>query len=194
MSVSFAVLGEGGAFQEIGKRSVWSLARHRECFPLTSYCTIALDADMSHNLVWMHSVLCLLADRSSSGAVASLQLVAFDMERQYELAFRTLQSGLNIGKVVVRITGCRTNLAGAHLVTGGTSGLGLLTGRWLAQRGAQRLALAPRSSVVAAGAAAEWTAVSASGAPTSGERRASAACTRARRCTCLLYTSPSPRD
>ena len=156
VSVSFAVLGEGGAFQEIGKRSVWSLARHRECFPLTSYCTIALDADMSHNLVWMHSVLCLLADRSSSGAVASLQLVAFDMERQYELAFRTLQGGLNTGKVVVRITVRRVSSGKGQLVTGGSGGLGLLTGRWLSEHGARRLVLASRKGLLAIGGVTEW--------------------------------------
>ena len=43
--------------------------------------------------------------------------------------------------------------ASAHVVTGGTDGLGLLTARWLAQRGdARTLALASRSGVLAPGA------------------------------------------
>ena len=46
--------------------------------------------------------------------------------------------------------------ATAHLVTGGTGGLGLLTARWLAQGGAHALALASRSGAVARGTAAEW--------------------------------------
>ena len=70
------------------------------------------------------------------------------MEAQHELAFRTLQSGLNIGKVVVRIAR-RSHASGAHFVTGGTGGLGLLTARWLAQRGARSLALASRSGALA---------------------------------------------
>ena len=47
--------------------------------------------------------------------------------------------------------------ASAHVVTGGTGGLGLLTARWLAQRGdARTLALASRSGVLARGTAVEW--------------------------------------
>merc|ERR1712185_691222 len=47
--------------------------------------------------------------------------------------------------------------ASAHMVTGGTGGLGLLTARWLAQRGdARTLALASRSGVLARGTAVEW--------------------------------------
>ena len=47
--------------------------------------------------------------------------------------------------------------ASAHVVTGGTGGLGLLTARWLAQRGdARTLALASRSGVLARGSVVEW--------------------------------------
>ena len=47
--------------------------------------------------------------------------------------------------------------ASAHVVTGGTGGLGLLTARWLAQRGdARTLALASRSGVLAQDTAMEW--------------------------------------
>merc|ERR1712185_775021 len=53
--------------------------------------------------------------------------------------------------------------ASAHVVTGGTGGLGLLTARWLAQRGdARTLALASRSGVLARGTAVEWSVVHAS--------------------------------
>ena len=45
---------------------------------------------------------------------------------------------------------------GCHAVTGGTSGLGLLTARWLAQRGAHSLALASRSGLLPRSATAEW--------------------------------------
>ena len=45
--------------------------------------------------------------------------------------------------------------AGDHLITGGTSGLGLLTGRWLAQGGARCVSLASRSGVLS-DTAAEW--------------------------------------
>ena len=67
------------------------------------------------------------------------------MEAQHEVAFRTLQSGLNTGKIVVRVAPRTADSDGVHAVTGGTSGLGLLTGRWLAQRGARSIILAQRS-------------------------------------------------
>ena len=63
-----------------------------------------------------------------------------------------------------------TGSAGAHLVTGGTGGLGLLTGRWLAQRGACDLVLASRSGALAHDAAAEWAVVQASDAAASLQR------------------------
>ena len=43
-----------------------------------------------------------------------------------------------------------------HIVTGGTSGVGLLTARWLAQCGATGLILASRSGALARDAGAEW--------------------------------------
>ena len=52
---------------------------------------------------------------------------------------------------------------GCHLVTGGTSGLGLLTGRWLAQLGAQDLWLLSRSGLLSQDTAAreQWRALQA---------------------------------
>ena len=50
--------------------------------------------------------------------------------------------------------------ASTHLVTGGTGGLGLLTARWLSQRGAARaLALVSRSGVLARITAGNWAGV-----------------------------------
>ena len=46
--------------------------------------------------------------------------------------------------------------ADAQLVTGGTSGLGLLTARWIVQRGVNSLTLASRSGLLARDAASEW--------------------------------------
>ena len=51
---------------------------------------------------------------------------------------------------------------GNHAVTGGTGGLGLLTARWLAQSGADMLALASRSGALARDTAREWKLVQAS--------------------------------
>ena len=160
---SFASLSEGGGFEEIGKRGIWASDRHVACVPSTSYCAIALDTDMVHNPAWMHATLTLLAARARVHALTSLPFESFDMEAHYELAFRSLQRGNNTGKVVVRIVGQALGSDGAHVVTGGTGGLGLLTGRWLAQRGARSLTLASRSGTLAEHTNVEWKAVQASG-------------------------------
>ena len=47
------------------------------------------------------------------------------------------------------------HLSSCQIVTGGTAGLGLLTGRWLAQRGVSTVALASRSGTASA-KSAEW--------------------------------------
>ena len=52
---------------------------------------------------------------------------------------------------------------GSQLLTGGTGGLGLLTARWLARRGATHVVLASRSGALARGSAAEWALLGASG-------------------------------
>eukprot|EP00966_Prymnesium_polylepis_P158632 3666808-Prymnesium_polylepis.1 len=89
------------------------------------------------------------------------------MRGRFELAFRTLQGGLNVGKVVVRIAPHTFTPAaeGYHIVTGGTAGLGLLTARWLAQHGARRLALVSRGGVLAQDMHQQWEGILSSGAP-----------------------------
>jgi 3-oxoacyl-(acyl-carrier-protein) synthase/NADPH:quinone reductase-like Zn-dependent oxidoreductase len=170
IAASFASLGEGGAFEEIGKRGIWASDRCLSSTPSTAYCAIALDADMALAPTWMRGVLALLAARAGSAALTSLPLQSVSMEAQYEVAFRTLQRGLNTGKIVVRVVVRKMGCDGVHVVTGGTGGLGLLTGRWLAQRGARSLVLASRSGALAKGADVEWEAIKASGVTSSLER------------------------
>ena len=130
-------------------------------------------------------MLTRLSARVDAAAAASLPLRSFELEAQHELAFRTLQSGLNVGKVVVRVAQRRDASDECHLVTGGTGGLGLLTGRWLGQRGACCLVLASRGGALARGTAEEWGAVRASDAATSLERCDTGEATHARRLMAL---------
>jgi NADPH:quinone reductase-like Zn-dependent oxidoreductase/3-oxoacyl-(acyl-carrier-protein) synthase len=173
IAASFASLTEGACFAEIGKRSIWSAERHNAATHVTEYVPIALDADMDFNPVWMNGVLNLLSARAAATAATSLPLRSFDLEAQVELAFRVLQGGLNTGKVVIRIAPrSDRDLSGdgCHLITGGTGGLGLLTGRWLAQRCVPGLALASRSGALARDATTEWGLLSQTGADVRLER------------------------
>ena len=70
-------------------------------------------------------------------------------------------------------------------MTGGTSGLGLLTGRWLTQHGARRLILASRNGALAHDTASEWEAMRATGAAAALERCDAAEATHVRRLVTL---------
>ena len=107
ITTAFASLAEGSAFAEIGKRGVWSAQNHVACSPRAQYNVIALDADMSANPAWMSATLCILARRADVSSVSSLPLRSFDLETQVEAAFRTMQSGLNTGKIVVHLVAAR---------------------------------------------------------------------------------------
>jgi hypothetical protein len=168
IAASFASVAESGALQELGKRGIWSGRRQQVSAPHSSFCAVALDADMEGDAGWMHHVLVLLSSRVSASALESLPLRSFALETQHLLAFRTLQSGLNLGKVVLRVHGrmpnwyspLRLSLNLSHVLTGGTSGLGLLTARWLWHRGARGLVLASRGGRLPVGVALEWAAAS----------------------------------
>ena len=119
ISASFAVIGERGTFHEIGKRAIWAYPRHKAAASHAAYGAIAVDTDTANGPDWMHGLLCRLAKRADAGVLTHLPLRSFDMEMQVELAFRTLQSGLNTGKIVIRVAS-RDNRArqGSHVITG----------------------------------------------------------------------------
>lgn len=91
------------------------------------------------------------------GVLSPLPYRVFPAKRVVE-AFRTMQQARHIGKVVVSMEGARPTLAAPHspvqppaldvgpawLVTGGLSGFGLESARWLAAHGAKRLVLVSR--------------------------------------------------
>ena len=182
-----AILGGRGVFAEIGKREIWSASRHIAVTPFTVYCAVALDSTTAADSGWTRRAFARLSARAANGhGLTGLPLRSFEMIHQHELAFRTLQSGLNIGKIIVRllpapwtakrVSGIENRMA--HLITGGTAGLGLLTARWIAQLSehsnlllVSRSAISPEApsghvshSNVDAATASEWKALRASSA------------------------------
>ena len=137
-SVSIALLGERASFEEIGKRSIWSMGAAEAAAPLARFHPIAVDVAMLADPRWMQMTLLLLSCRAGRGDVRGLPAVAFPFA-DVKSAFRFLQRGQNVGKVVLVLppragrTGGRAaaTARAAHLVTGGTGALGLLTAGWL---------------------------------------------------------------
>lgn len=100
-----------------------------------------------------------------SGVLSPLPVRAFTAERVVD-AFRYMQQARQIGKVVVTFDGApiqpqpllphraqiRFDGQAAYLVTGGVSGFGLETARWLARNGAGQLVLLSRRGAATPGA------------------------------------------
>jgi phthiocerol/phenolphthiocerol synthesis type-I polyketide synthase C len=100
-----------------------------------------------------------------SGVLSPLPVRAFPAERVVD-AFRYMQQAKQIGKVVVSFEGARItpqallpkqqsirfDHQAAYLVTGGVSGFGLETARWLARNGAGQLVLLSRRGAKTPGA------------------------------------------
>ena len=102
IAVSAALLAEGGYFEEIGKRGVWSEARMGAAGP-AAYDALALDRELIAIPQWVQRTLVLLTARVGRGAVRRLPLHVFELAQQWQAAFRLLQSGGNTGKVVLRL-------------------------------------------------------------------------------------------
>ena len=117
ISLSSAVLASRGSFLEIGKNNIWSHGRSLAGRPCVDYVAVAVDDGCRNcpgwNLDpwWFNAELRLLSAHAHAGEVQPLPLegFAFD-EHAVQAAFRLLQRGANLGKVVVRV-GRRESLA-----------------------------------------------------------------------------------
>ena len=141
ISASLASCAESGGFAEIGKRGVWSDERQSASSVLlgfsgvaagrTRYRAIAIDRDWVSTPPWFQRVIKVLSKRADTAVARSLPLQTVGMEHELERAFRILQAGANLGKVVVRVAKRDMSLPqpgipGTEIITGGTGGLGML--------------------------------------------------------------------
>jgi hypothetical protein len=107
---SLGLLGEAGAFLEIGKLGVWSVARAAAAAAMADFVAVAVD-DGCRNCpgwngtpLWMQSQLGQLAKQVDAGAVRPPPHTAFSFcDGELRAALRLLQAGQNVGKVVVRV-------------------------------------------------------------------------------------------
>jgi NADPH:quinone reductase-like Zn-dependent oxidoreductase len=142
-------LGARGRFLEIGKRDLWSAERFHAERPEAEYHVIDL-ARWRHERPeeWFALVAEVLGD-AAQGRVHPLPRQTMPMTRAID-AFRLMMQARHIGKVVLvndvpaRASLERLSPRASYLVTGGLSGLGLLTAVRLVARGARHLALVGR--------------------------------------------------
>jgi amino acid adenylation domain-containing protein len=153
-----ALLAPGGRFLEIGKRDIYAdtliglrTLRRNAAFFAIDLARLAQDRPAS-----LREELESVISDIAQGRLDKLPLVEFPMAQVAD-AFRHMARARHIGKVVVTcgdepllvetsndsVPVIRSDAA--YLVTGGLTGFGLTTARWLVEQGARHLVLVSRS-------------------------------------------------
>jgi acyl transferase domain-containing protein/NADPH:quinone reductase-like Zn-dependent oxidoreductase/acyl carrier protein len=149
-----------GRFLELGKRDFYENTRIglRPFRNNISYFGIDADQLMRERPDLTRRLFAEMMDLFRAGELHPLPYHAFDADEVVD-AFRHMQQARQIGKIVVTYgngiaaprrdrradIALRLSADASYLVTGGLSGLGLRTARWLADKGARHLVLIGRS-------------------------------------------------
>ena len=162
ISRSLALLRDYGRFLEIGKRDIYQNTRIglRAFRKNVSYHAIDLSRTIADRVPLVRSLLDDLSKRFLEETLRPLPQLVFS-QSQIPAAFRAMRQARHIGKLVISFTdekvpiefttesgGCPVRNDGSYLVTGGTSGFGLVSAQWLADQGAGALVLLSRSGAV----------------------------------------------
>lgn len=149
IGASVACLATNGCFLEIGKRDIWSREQFLQVRPHASYHAIDLNAQRYQDPAAAQALFDEVMRLVQQGELRPLPLHAFPLERGGE-AFRFMAQARHTGKVVLtRHDGLLASMEAlspraSYLVTGGLSGLGLITAVRLAEQGARHLVLVGR--------------------------------------------------
>lgn len=156
------VLRPFGRFLELGKRDFYedTAMGLRPFRNNLSYFGIDADQLLLARPALTQRLFTEIMEHFAQGDFFTLPMTRFPAARVVE-AFRHMQQARQIGKIVVDMEapftpsarpslqsgpGLRLSADGVYLVTGGLSGFGLETARWLVTRGARRLVLISRSA------------------------------------------------
>ena len=149
ISASVGCLAAEGRFLEIGKRDIWSPERFRSERPRGRYFAIDLAAQRYSDPEGLFALFAEVIAMLGRREVKPLPLHAFSLERA-AAAFRFMAQARHIGKIVLtqddaeRASLDHLEAGASYLITGGLSGLGLLTATRLMELGARHLVLMGR--------------------------------------------------
>ncbi len=142
---SVSALAKSGTFIEIGKRDIWTAEQFAKEKPSASYQVIDLAALTEAEPAKTSPIFKEVMELIRFGELKRLPITAFTASNA-PAAFRHMAQAMQIGKIVITNHGYRLRSDGTYLITGGLNGLGLLTARHFAERGARHLALVGRSA------------------------------------------------
>jgi acyl transferase domain-containing protein len=149
IGASVRCLAPAGRFLEIGKRDIWSAKRFAEQRPRGHYHAIDLNAMRIEQPAATAALFDGVMAAIEAGTLGPLPRQCFPLERAAD-AFRYMAMARHVGKVVLtQVDHAAASLdsideRASYLVTGGLSGLGLLTAQLLVERGARHLWLVGR--------------------------------------------------
>jgi acyl transferase domain-containing protein/NADPH:quinone reductase-like Zn-dependent oxidoreductase len=148
IAASVRCLAPDGRFLEIGKRDIWTTEQFRRVHPAGQYHAIDLAALRAHDPERSFALFAEVMSLVNRGELRPLPLRTFPLERAAE-AFRFMAQARHTGKIVLTSPDPgrsieRLDPGASYLVTGGLSGLGLLTAGRLVKQGARHLVLVGR--------------------------------------------------
>jgi acyl transferase domain-containing protein/acyl carrier protein len=149
IAASVRCLAAEGRFLELGKRDIWTEAQFLQAKPRARYHAIDLNAQRHQDPAAAQALFVEVMRLVGQGELRPLPLHAFPLERGGE-AFRFMAQARHTGKVVLtqhdvhQASMEALSSEASYLITGGLSGLGLITALRLAARGARHLVLVGR--------------------------------------------------
>ncbi len=175
ISRSLGVLRLGGRFVELGKRDLYSGGNVSLRLFLDNISYFAVDIDQlgKHRMKEISAVYDEVTARAGERAYRPIPHRVFPVAQTAE-ALRSIQHSRHIGKLMVTFSrrppveqsappAITLDPAASYLITGGASGFGAETARWLVDRGARQLVLVNRRGMAVPGAEDLVTALAAQG-------------------------------
>jgi myxalamid-type polyketide synthase MxaB len=147
INTSFAALGKGGRFVELGLLGIWTPEQVAARRPDVTYHTFELYQTVDRDPTLPHRTLGEVRAWFEARRLRPLPQRVFPVRNAVE-AYRFLQQARHIGKVALSFTPESTPAVradGSYLITGGLGALGLCVAGQLVELGARHLVLAGRS-------------------------------------------------
>ncbi len=143
--LSVSVLSPTGTFIEIGKRDIWTSEQFSKERPSGTYHIVDLATMKKGEEASRSSIFMEVMELIRCSQLSPLPIKSFSRS-QVSGAFRYMAQAMHIGKIVVSNHAYRLRPDATYMITGGLTGVGLLTARHLVERNIRHLVLVGRSA------------------------------------------------